>query len=431
LQRTRKTFSFGPEELKIIKQKMLNWSRKFSIFLFLDSNEYTAQGGRYECLLGAGALSVINPESNVPFSELYHFYEGKKDWVFGHIAYDLKNVLEPKLTSSHKQKHNFPLLQFFVPEILVGIETGTSELFIETPPDTDAGTIHQQIIKTIVLAAALPKLSFTPRIAHDAYLEKIALLREHIRNGDCYEINLCSERYCIDVDLDPLDAFQQLNAASPAPFAACYRLHDQYLLCASPERYLRKTGNRIISQPIKGTARRSADPEEDALLKAALYNSEKERAENVMITDLVRSDLAHSCIPGSIRVDELFGIYTFLQVHQMISAISGTLAADSTLADVLHHSFPMGSMTGAPKVKVMDLIERHEAARRELFAGTVGYITPEGDADFNVVIRSLFYNAASRYLSYQTGGAITWDSDAESEWQELRLKAQAMERLFQ
>jgi para-aminobenzoate synthetase component 1 len=202
-------------------------------------------------------------------------------------------------------------------------------------------------------------------------------------------------------------------------------------MCTSPERYLSKKGNRLIAQPIKGTSRRDTDLATDLQRKEQLRNNIKERAENVMIVDLLRNDLARCCETGSVHVDELFGIYSFPQVHQMISTISGTLQQAKHFTDAIRYSFPMGSMTGAPKYKVMQLIEHYERSRRELFSGTVGYITPDGDFDFNVIIRSLFYNAATKYLSYQTGGAITYDSDPEQEWEEMRLKAWAMERIFE
>ena len=409
---------------------MLSWASRFGIFLFLDSNEYTAQGGSYECLLGADAAEICTADHGDLFGTLRSFHQEHKDWLFGHIAYDAKNNLEPRLSSQHPQKHPFPQLQFFVPQVVMGICTGSQELFIEAGND-DAAAIYREMLECSLPEKVLPKLIFQQRIDHRDYLAKIAALREHIRNGDCYEINFCNEGFCENADIDPIGVFKKLNGISPAPFAACYKLQEQYLMCASPERYLSKTGDRLMAQPIKGTARRSADHAEDELLKDALYHSEKERAENVMIVDLMRNDLARSCEAGSIHVDELFGIYSFPQVHQMISTVSGTLREAMTFADALQYSFPMGSMTGAPKVKVMELIEQYEEARRGLFAGTVGYITPHGDFDFNVVIRSLFYNAASNYLSYQTGGAITWDSDAQSEWEEMRLKAAAMERLFQ
>lgn len=410
---------------------MLSRASRFSIFLLLDSNEYTAPGSTYECLLAAGAARIFRLQDGSSFGGLDAFYKAEKDWLFGHIAYDVKNTLEPKLSSAHPPRHPFPDLQFFVPEIVMGILAGTEMLFIETLNDDPQLLYEELMAEPLLPSSPLPRATFRHRISREEYLQKIGLLREHIRNGDCYEINFCNEGYCEQIVLDPIVAFNCLNAASPAPFAACYKLDDLFLMCASPERYLRKTGPHLTAQPIKGTARRSDDPALDAALKTALYNSEKERAENVMIVDLMRNDLARSCEVGSVHVDELFGIYTFPQVHQMISTISGTLGADSNLSDALALSFPMGSMTGAPKVKVMELIERYEAARRGLFAGTVGYISPDGNADFNVVIRSLFYNSTTQYLSYQTGGAITWDSDAKSEWEELRLKAAAMERLFE
>jgi len=203
------------------------------------------------------------------------------------------------------------------------------------------------------------------------------------------------------------------------------------MACASPERYLNKTGSQLVSQPIKGTAKRILNDEvADEKLKEDLHNSVKERAENMMIVDLVRNDLARCCKTGSVKVAELFGIYSFPQVHQMISTVSGVLRDDIPFTSAFKYTFPMGSMTGAPKYKVMQVIDEYEKSRRELFSGTVGYISPNGDFDFNVVIRSLFYNVASRYLSYQTGGAITWDSVAEQEWEELKLKAWALEKIF-
>ncbi len=321
-------------------------------------------------------------------------------------------------------------MQFFVPEVVCLIERGSSVLRIEKLAG-DAAAIGAEIMREDALPATpLQKVSFQSRFSKEEYLQRIAVLREHIRNGDCYEITFCNEAYVEDVVLNPQEAFRALNAASPAPFAAFYQDGTMSMMCASPELFIQKDGRIVHSQPIKGTARRSTDFAEDAQLREALRSSEKEQAENVMITDLVRNDLARSCEVGSIRVEELFGIYSFPQVHQMISTVSGVLRDDVPFADAIRHAFPMGSMTGAPKHKVMQLIDYYEAARRELFSGSVGYISPEGDFDFNVVIRSLFYNADVRYLSYQTGGAITWGSDAQSEWEEIRLKAAAMERIF-
>jgi para-aminobenzoate synthetase component 1 len=284
--------------------------------------------------------------------------------------------------------------------------------------------------KDLGKSAALPKLSFNSRLSKEEYIQRIVALKEHIRNGDCYEINYCNEAFVEGITVNARDVFRKLNAASPAPFAAFYQNDGQFMLSASPERFIAKDGNVVRSQPIKGTARRGAYEAEDERLKEELRSSEKEQAENVMIVDLVRNDLARSCEVGSIEVEELFGIYSFPRVHQMISTVRGKLRDGVPFADAIRYAFPMGSMTGAPKHKVMQLIDLYEAARRDLFSGSVGYISPDGDFDFSVVIRSLFYNADTRYLSYQTGGAITWGSNPESEWEELRLKAAAMERIF-
>jgi para-aminobenzoate synthetase component 1 len=351
------------------------------------------------------------------------------DWVFGHICYDHKNILERKLVSSHPPKTGFPLTHFFVPQTVCYINKEQTMLTIESFDDPHS--IYQAINEVAIEPdAGIPSLLFNKVVGRQQYLDAIGKLRTHIGDGDCYEINYCNEGFCEHAEVEPLAVFNALNKLSPAPFAAYYRLGDQYMMCASPERYLKREGDGILSQPIKGTARRDADAVVDAAIKEQLRNDVKERAENVMIVDLVRNDLARCSETGSIAVEELFGIYSFPQVHQMVSTVTGKLKETTTFEDVIRYTFPMGSMTGAPKYKVMQLIDNYEMSRRELFSGTVGYIAPDGDFDFNVVIRSLFYNSATKYLFYQTGGAITYDSDAEKEWEEMRLKAWALERIF-
>lgn len=355
-------------------------------------------------------------------------HEQHKSWLFGHIAYDYKNTLFSRLTTAH-DTGDIPLLYFFVPETVCLISPEQTELSISTIDNPD--DIYREITAAqATIKQELPKLAFTRLFEREAYIDTVEQLRRHIKDGDCYEINFCNKGYCNNAEVDPLAAYAALRQLSPAPFAAYYRLNNQYMMCASPERYLRKEGNRILSQPIKGTARRSANPTEDNNIKELLRNNIKERAENVMIVDLVRNDLAMACEVGSVQVDELFGIYSYPQVHQMISTVSGALKPGTPITDAIAHSFPMGSMTGAPKYKVMQLIDHYERSARGLFSGSVGYITPDGDFDLNVVIRSLFYNADTRILHYQAGGAITYDSVAEQEWEEMSLKAWAMERIF-
>jgi len=431
LQRHIATYPLATAEVKQIKQRMLDWANPFSILLFLDNNYYKSVHNGYECLLATGSReSVIAAKGGVDFlQQVQQLHDEKQDWMFGHISYDYKNLLEPKLTT-RVAVDGFPLLHFFIPETVCYVNREQTVLTIET--FGDPALVYKAICEAEPVSPErpIPKLVFNKVISKDKYLATIATLREHIANGDCYEINFCNKGVCEQADIVPLHVFRALNELSPAPFAAYYRVANKYMICASPERYLRKTGNHMLSQPIKGTASRAAEEAKDEQIKETLRNDIKERAENVMIVDLVRNDLARCCETGSVHVDELFGIYSFPQVHQMISSVSGTLRADVPFRDAIRYSFPMGSMTGAPKFNVMQLIDKYEYSGRGLFSGTVGYITPNGDFDFNVVIRSLFYDAKARRLSYQTGGAITYDSDAEREWEEMRLKAWALERIF-
>jgi para-aminobenzoate synthetase component 1 len=267
------------------------------------------------------------------------------------------------------------------------------------------------------LRARLPKAD---------YLRAVKAIREDILNGEVYELNLCQEFYAENVALEPVDIFWQLMQASPAPFAGFVRWHDHFLLCASPERFLAHRGGQLISQPIKGTIRRGSTPEADDQQRRTLLHDEKERAENLMIVDLVRNDLSRVAQTGTVRVPELFGLYPFRHLWQMISTVTADRRPTANLEDMLRATFPMGSMTGAPKVRAMQLIEHYEASRRGLYSGSIGYVHPDGSFDFNVVIRSLQYRRDTGYLSFQVGSAITFDSDPDREYEECMLKAKAL-----
>jgi para-aminobenzoate synthetase component 1 len=256
-------------------------------------------------------------------------------------------------------------------------------------------------------------------------------LLERIHHGDIYEVNFCMEFYAENATINPLEKFQKLNQISQPPFAVFFKNNVNYLLSASPERYVKKAGNQIISQPIKGTAKRHAQELADEKAKENLRLDPKERAENIMITDLVRNDLSRTAEKGSVTVAELCGIYSFRQVHQMISTITSTLRSDYTAIDVLRTTFPMGSMTGAPKVSALKIIEDIEESKRGLYSGAVGYFSPQGDFDFNVVIRSILYNQEKKYVSFSVGSAITSLSIPEKEYEECMLKAKAMFEVLQ
>ena len=408
---------------------MLNWARQFSIFCFLDNRNYQSAFHEYECLLAAGSIKELERNAGSAFGDLKEFSASNKDWLFGHFAYDLKNETE-KLFSRNPDPIGFPDLYFFIPEILIELNHAGIKIGV-------AGHNHQQILDHILAQPdtmsskkSLPDIK--ERISHKDYLKTIEKIREHILYGDCYELNFCQEFYAENCDIDPFCTYSMLGLHSPMPFSAFYRHQGRYLLCASPERYLKKKGNLLLSQPIKGTASRiPAHARLDEEEKQRLYNSKKDRSENIMIVDLVRNDLSRICVEGSVQVKELCGIYSFPQVHQMISTISGTLPDEVSWTEAIRVSFPMGSMTGAPKKRAMELIEAYEKSRRGIFSGALGYCTPEKDFDFNVVIRSILYNESSQYLSYQAGSAITFNSDAEKEYEECLLKASAIKKTLQ
>ena len=398
---------------------MLNWVKQFNIFCYLDNQQYNNKGG-YECLVAAGAANCIG--DSTPFSEIDKFIGHANDWCFGHLSYSLKNQFFGGVPGD-KDPVGFPTFFFFQPQILVRIKGDDLIISAKDPVD-----IYEAIISVSVENKVPGSISqLKQRLQKEEYVRIIKKLQQHILKGDCYEINFCQEFYANDVDIEPASVFQSLIKTSPTPFSAFYRMNDAYLLCASPERFLKKTGSRIFSQPMKGTAKRSAnDSGKDEQLKQALYADAKERAENVMIVDLVRNDLSMVCKEATVKVDELFGVYTFPQVHQMVSSISGDLKADVSFYDIIKATFPMGSMTGAPKVRAMKLIEEYEVTKRGIYSGSFGCISPDGDFDFNVVIRSILYNAESSYLSFQVGGAITYQSNAILEYEECLLKASAI-----
>jgi para-aminobenzoate synthetase component 1 len=413
---------------------MLNWSNRFNICCFLDNNGYPSPYNRYEALLAADALEYLLLPAGSAFSSLQQFHDTRQDWLFGHLAYDLNCETAGMAPSAHPDGIGFPDLYFFRPRIVMllqphGVQIGGEEFTREQAEEIYEACLQmpEQVAHS---PAAVSTASPQGRISREDYLTAVKALQDHIHRGDCYEVNFCRENYITGIHVHPLTLFDQLNRLSPSPFAAYYRVNDQYLLCSSPERFLQQQGDTIISQPIKGTTRRLADTNADAQARSNLYNSAKERAENVMVVDLVRNDLAHAASSGSVEVKELFGIYSFAQVHHMISTVKAIREPGTPFTAAMRHAFPMGSMTGAPKLRVMQLIEQYEQTRRGLFSGALGYITPEGNFDLNVVIRSILYNASNHYLSFPTGSAITFYSDPLKEWEECLLKAEAMMKVI-
>ncbi len=404
--------------------QMLNWANRFNIFCLLDNQHYNFSTPAFECMLAAGSKKNITVNAGTAFETLREFYNDNKGWLFGHLGYDLKNETE-KLHSKNFDGIGFDDMHFFVPEIVLQLSETEVVIFCDGNAENIFAAIQAEPL--VVVNNTSQDILIKNRISKKDYISTIEKLRQHILRGDCYEINFCQEFYTNDIIIDPLSIYHRLIQLSPNPFAALYKHNDKFCICASPERYLKKKGDKIISQPIKGTSKRDlVNPENDLQNKTYLTQNQKEKSENVMVVDLVRNDLSKVCKQGTVKVEELFGVYSFPQVHQMISTISGIVKDNIDWVDIIKATFPMGSMTGAPKKSVMELIEQYEQTRRGLFSGAIGYINPNGDFDFNVVIRSIFYNASAHYLSFQAGGGITFYSNAEDEYEECLLKAAAM-----
>jgi para-aminobenzoate synthetase component 1 len=410
------------DELPEWKHRLLHWAAQFPYALFLDSCQSEQDRyGKYEFLLGVG-----KKEAAVTDWASWQEAVSSGKWVLGGLPYELKNRFEPSVSQEAQAGISFPEVACFVPETVIYLPKGRQQLQVEGPaPDWDELLASPPSAKRPLSAP-----DFRSNFSRETYLKCVQKLRDHIAEGDFYEINLSqvfTADYCLS---QPAQLFEQLVEVSPVPFAAFFRFGEKYLLCASPERFLQSRGDRLLTQPIKGTAPRGQNPQEDEELKQQLQHSLKERAENVMIVDLSRNDLYRSCEVNSVSVPHLFEIQSFPQVHQMVSSIIGTRQEGLSSGQVLSHTFPPGSMTGAPKVMSMNMIDRYEGIARGLYAGSVGYFAPDGDFDLNVVIRSLIYDHEAHKLAYQVGGAITYDSDPEAEYQETLVKARAIRSLF-
>ncbi|MCH2223431.1 MAG: anthranilate synthase component I family protein [Crocinitomicaceae bacterium] len=383
---------------------------------YFNSNDGTGR-------LAFGEGPILELTDNEPLERLQEFIdEHKGSYILLNLSYDLKNSIE-SLSSMNKNNTGFPLGYAWVPKYMVDIDK-ENFVFIHGERDSTSMEFIDHFLEEEIDQNYTPfPHKLKPRISKESYLKHVNALKEEIQQGNIYEVNFCQEFFAENVDIPkPLDSYFKLNGLTRAPFSSFFSIGDHVVFGGSPERFLLRQGNKISSEPIKGTKKRGKTPEEDEILKQALLNDPKERAENVMIVDLVRNDLSRIALPNSVNVEELFGIYTFETVHQMISKIVCEVSNDVTFTDILRATFPMGSMTGAPKISAMKLIDKHENFQRGIYSGSIGYIKPNGDFDMNVVIRTLIYNKIDKYLSCAVGGAITIKSDAETEYEECLVK---------
>ena len=395
--------------------------------------------GQISLMAGFGIAEQFSDLSDVPSCP--------ESPVMGYLGYDYKNQIEPSLVSELTQLVEFDALKFVSPERWVAIEkngiiSGDESLLLhrgnpnsglDVSGDHDGNDRHESSLSKLAAKNSPQWQSQTPK---ETYLENVERIKQHIVDGDFYEMNYCIAFTAIE-EIDPYDAFMLLSRKAPAPFSVFLKDGDRYLLCASPERFFGKRGNLIFSQPIKGTRPRvfdsissELDEVRDCAVARELEISEKDRAENIMIVDLVRNDLSKVCEVGSVQVPECCAVYSFSHVHQLISTVEGRLKPEVGLKELMHATFPMGSMTGAPKISVMQHTNHLEGFARGIYSGTVGFVWKQ-NMDFNVVIRALQYDSQSQTLAYAVGGAITYDSVAEQEYQECLDKASAVLSIFE
>lgn len=399
-------------------------TKEFGQVACLNSN---GLGGKNLLALGVMHELTVGFDEDSPFSKLQEFRTTFPDWAFGYLTYELKDSLE-NLRSDNPDLIHWPLLHFFVPEFVLEWNEGKGVLHFPSNLFSAARLEHLKSILTSFESKCFttgPLPDFNEVVSKQEYLITAARIMQHIQLGDVYEMNYCIPFEANVSQLDTVALYQALNGLTRAPFSVFYQSEEHALISGSPERFLSKTGNVLIAQPIKGTMRRGLGSD-DALLKEQLRNDPKERAENIMITDLMRNDLSRVAATSSVKVTELCEVYTFNTVHQMISTIQAELDDSKTSVDALRAAFPPGSMTGAPKIRAMELAEEFEARKRGMYSGCFGYFTPSDDFDFNVIIRSFLYNRANGNLSFHVGGAITSQSNPLSEYEECMLKAEAL-----
>ncbi|NUM31323.1 MAG: anthranilate synthase component I family protein [Bacteroidetes bacterium] len=412
------------EDYFTFAKKLKQFAAGFNPSVILDSCNINPQFfiGNYKIIAAFGGNKIFEP-SNYMLEFLNEIYNSKS-WYFGVIGYNLKNEIE-NLDSKNKRCFGWNEMCFFSPETVVTVDyenvvciygNNPQEVFkniSETKIEKDYNSNSQIKIKT--------------EIDKKSYISKVNRIKNEIINGNVYELNLCLRFLYENFDFfNPFQFYNKLTEHSPSPFSGYFAAGKKYVSCASPERFLSKKNRTLISQPIKGTIARGKNEKEDISNKNTLKNSIKDRAENVMIVDLVRNDLAKVSVPGSVKVDELFGVYSYSQVHQMVSTISSELKAEIGLKEIIKATFPMGSMTGAPKISAMQKIEYFEDFNRQWYSGSLGYISPWGDFDFNVLIRTAFYDKELNKLAFYSGGAITIDSNPIDEYEEIFIKVKAI-----
>ncbi len=416
---------FKVDDVVSFKKKLFNWSNDFEVSVYLDSNNYESKIGDYETILCVDVHSKLPFTKEKSLDKLDNYINQTKDWIFGYFSYNLKNEIE-ELKSNNINNFDIPNIFFFQPKKIWLISNSSIEALYLDGKEIQDDWIEINSINSSINFLNSTKIQLKERLNKEQYQDKIQKLLNHIKRGDIYEANYCMEWFSENSKILPNEVYLRLNEISKAPMSAYFKNQNLHLLSSSPERYIKRENDKIISQPIKGTSRRDLDNFIDKNLIKELHVNPKERSENIMIVDLIRNDLSRFSITGSVKVKELCKVYPFKQVHQMVSTIESKVKSDISCVEIIKSTFPMGSMTGAPKIRALEIIENLEVSNRGLYSGALGYIKPSGDFDFNVVIRSLIYDSVTNYLSFHVGSAITSKSDVFKEYEECLLKAKAM-----
>lgn len=406
--------------------QLWGWLAQQEIFMAWNGNGYSQSmgGEEWDLMMACGAKEIMEGQYGHAFSQLKKKRQGK--WMMGYLGYDLKNELETLASDNHDELR-FPDYYFFEPEILIKIKGDALRIYSFHDPEE----IYDQIsIFEIDKKQEFEISDFRLRMSHENYIHAVQRVRQHIQDGDVYEMNVCMEFWSQPAKMDPVPVWLAINSQNPVPFSSVFRMGEKYILSFSPERFMSIKNGLMRTQPMKGTIKRAKDRNEDLQRIETLRNDKKERSENIMIVDLMRNDLARSAVPGTVKLSELCEIYSFPNVHQMVSTVEAQKLPHLDPVDALAAAFPMGSMTGCPKIRAMELIELYEESKRGAYSGALGYFTPDGDADFSVLIRTLLYDVNQKYLSLHAGSAITWESDPQKEYEECLLKASSVVDVF-
>ena len=403
-------------------EKIIQFSSVKNNFILLNSNDYSDE---YDLIVAYGIESSIKSSDN-SLIKLDNYIDSVDDWVFGYLSYDLKNEIED-LNDKNEDIFNLPNINFFQPKVIWLIKNGTATILSLNKKNLIDDWIQVNSLNCLETLNK-SKINLKSRGSKDDYIRKINRIKERILKGDCYEMNFCFDMYCKNNTIDPYQTYIKLNNYTRSPMSTFLKLDNLYLISSSPERFIKKENKKIISQPIKGTAKRGLDSHEDKEITNKLLSDPKELSENHMIVDLVRNDLSRIAEKGSVRVKKLNKLNTFKRVHQLISTIEANIQSNIQFSKIIEGTFPMGSMTGAPKIKSMNIIDEYESVKRGLYSGSVGYIKPNKDFDFNVIIRSIIYDRSLKEINVSVGSAITFKSDPESEYDECLIKAEPMIR---